>query len=404
MIQAEPTWPPPETETVGATTLRVVPHPASRRILILDPGLMDGRGHHLRFNRDLIAEAGKRGYRVGVIGNKAMSEPLKGLRFMPHFRCWTYDKLCDDALSGWLENHMILSQLWAADLAALPVEEGDILLVPTATAPQIQALAIWAKDRGNQIIICNGFSVGFDRLGNVVGMDAVCWRYAFRALNATAANARVVSWFDTDNVRKVAAPMPVIAAPAAQSGIVRDRSGDNPITIGFVGHQRPAKGFGLVPGLVQKLIETFGDRVKIIAHDSSGDNWDDVVSKLLSLGATVIQDAMSGAEYDATLDRLSVLVLPYDPAAYATLMSGAAAEAIACGLPVVVPAGTILADDVKRYGAGGAAFSQWSVDSLHRAVEAAVHSLPFQSGLSLKAAAKWGDANGPAKLFDAMGL
>ncbi len=404
MLQAEATWPPPAIESDGATTLRVVPHPASRRILILDPGLLDGRGHHLSFDRALVAEAGKRGYRVGVIGNKAMSAPLKGLRFVPHFRAWTYDKLCDDAISGWLENHMILSQLWAADLAQLPIESGDILLVPTATAPQVQALAIWDAGRDNQIVICNGFSVGFDRDGNLSGMEAVCWRYAFRALNATAANARVVSWFDADNVRKVAAPMPVIAAPAAQSGIVRDRSGDNPITIGFVGHQRPAKGFGLVPGLVEKLIETFGDRVKFVAHDSSGDNWDDVVSRLLGLGATVIQDAMSGAEYDAMLGRLSLLVLPYDPAAYATSMSGAAAEAIACGLPVVVPAGTILADDVQRYGAGGAAFSQWSVDSLHRAVEAAVHSLPFQSGLSLKAAEKWGEANGPAKLFDAMGL
>lgn len=424
MLQQEaPTWPAPAYESDGVTTLRVVDHTAemddhaarneamrrqalasARRVLIVDPGLIDARGHHLSFDRLLVDEAKRRGYRVGVIGNKAMTGRLKAMRYVPHFRPSPYDQLCDDSICGWLETHNIITQLLIEDLERLPVEPGDTLVFPTAMPPQIQAVAAWAATRDNPIVICNGFPVGFDREGNLAGMQAVCWRYAFRALNATAPHARIVSWFDADNVRKVAAPMPVISAPAAQIGIVRDRSEDNPIVVGFLGHQRVGKGFRMVPDLCAKLVETFGDRIKLFVHDSSGSNWDDEIGRLMALGAEVVQDQTTGDEYEAMLDRLSLLVLPYDPEFYATAMSGAAAEAIACGLPVVVPSGTVLADDVRKYGAGGAQFEGWNVDAMFRATEAAIHALPYQAGRSMDAAMKWGEMNGPGPLFDAMGL
>ena len=398
----------PDSHEAANAAMRQQALARAGRILIMDPGLRLGGGHHLPFDQALVAEARRRGWRVGVVGHREMSPELVAQRFQPWFRAWTYDQLCDDPIAGWLESHMVATQSLLADLDRLPIEPDDLLFWPSATAAQVQAMAVWAAGRLNRVILGIGYGVGLDRQNAIISSQAVAWRYAFRALAAMAPATAVVSWFEgsIDQHRYIAAPLPVQRVPAAQGGRPVDRRDDGGlVTVGFVGHQRVGKGFLLVPAICQALQAQLGERVRFVVHDSSeSDEFAAEWESLEALGVEMVRGALSPEEYTALLARLSVLVAPYNPAAYGSHMSGVVSEAVATALPLVIPAGGDLADVARRYGAGVATFEGWTVEAIVRASAALCLSLPYQAELSLAAAERWNAQNGVGQLFDALEL
>lgn len=409
--EAPPAWPAPAVETVGTTTLRTVDHSAEMqvvpaRVLVMDPGLRNAMGHHLQLVAALATEAKARGYRVGVIGHREMSDDVQGRRYQPWFRAWTYDRLSDDPLVGWMESHNVMTGAIIADLERLPIEPDDVILWPTANAAHLQALAAWSATHTNRVIAAMGFDVGVDKSHAITAPEAAAWRYAFRALKVAAPNVEVISWHATtiDVHRFIAGGVPVERVPVPVEGTPRNRAGDNPVVIGFAGHQRPAKGLLMLPDIIDRLKIEHGDRVRFVVHDS-GDYEGDIWTKIAATGAEVIRQGMSSTEYDALLSRLSVLVLPYNHTAYATMPSGLAYEALATALPMVLPNGSD-PDALARgvYQAGVSAFREWTPGAIADAVSTVVNGLDGAAGRSLAAASQWQARNGVAALFDAVGL
>src|SRR5260370_23306035 len=101
----------------------------------------------------------------------------------------------------------------------------------------------------------------------------------------------------------------------------RNRSGANPITISVLGHQRPEKGFELMPEIAATLLHEHA-QIRILAHNAKPTQMSAAQEGMRQLAASdsrlMLEEAVAGPGLWADLLERSDLVLcPYDPAVYA---------------------------------------------------------------------------------------
>ena len=135
------------------------------------------------------------------------------------------------------------------------------------------------------------------------------------------------------------------------------------LRLGYVGDARAAKGFDLLPDLVERVLAADAPARFVIqcARPGSGDDHAALPPGLPALEAlarqhpaavTLIPEKLSVPEYGVLLHHLDVILLPYVSDTYREATSGIFAEALALGKPVVVPEGTWMARELKATGAG----------------------------------------------------
>ena len=124
---------------------------------------------------------------------------------------------------------------------------------------------------------------------------------------------------------------------------------------------------------VVRRVRAGGAEVDFIVKPSSlsADSLRFIDSQLGSL-AEILPANQSPAEYLENFQRCTVVLLPYEAKPYETLCSGVFVEALSCGKPVVVPAGTLMADQVAAGSAAGMVFASPTVDSVADAVQRAL--------------------------------
>src|SRR6185503_6537862 len=126
-----------------------------------------------------------------------------------------------------------------------------------------------------------------------------------------------------------------------------------PLRILYLGDARLEKGFHHLPALVRSLTDGDSDRRQfefyIQSHSTSPIEEPEITSaraelaRLADRGATLFDVPVAPVQYRELLASGHLAVLPYDPRAYAARSSGVFAEAVAAGIPTVVPAGTWMA-------------------------------------------------------------
>jgi len=180
----------------------------------------------------------------------------------------------------------------------------------------------------------------------------------------------------------------VVAAPAAWMTVDHaeaDRTPDAPVM--FAGEARREKGFDLFVEAIPRLLESGPVRLQtynLTGVDDATRERIDRLARSADKRLTLIESRVSDEEYDRLLSTASMIVLPYDPAAYPYgRISGILSEAWAAGVPVVVSDGWWASPIVREHG-GGAVFDYGDIDSLVRAI-ATVRSDP--SGMRARARA-----------------
>lgn len=136
-----------------------------------------------------------------------------------------------------------------------------------------------------------------------------------------------------------------------------------PLRILYLGDARLEKGFQHLPALVRSLTQDDPDRRRfefyIQSHSTSPAEEPQISSaraelaRLANRGVTLFDAPLAPAQYRELLASGHVVVLPYDPRAYAARSSGVFAEALAAGIPLVVPADTWMSRQLPA-GAGEA--------------------------------------------------
>jgi hypothetical protein len=187
-------------------------------------------------------------------------------------------------------------------------------------------------------------------------------------------------------------------APAAR----RHRAGTRPITLSVLGHQRPEKGYELMPEIAARLLRELS-QIRILVHNAEPRRMAAPQDALRRLAASddrlVLDETVAGAaEWPGLLARSDLVLCPYDPAIYAFSHSSVAGESLANAIPVVVPAHTALAAMLEDFGGAGAAFEAFTAESISLAVIGAVDDFDRHAEAAYAASEQWRRTQGPRML------
>ena len=396
------------------------------RFFYVDPGLQSDLGHHAKSCRVFRRELGERGIETVTLAHRDVSGALsRELGAVPHFRAFTYWFSDGDPVRGWLNAFNASSAMTFEDLTGLDVRGDDLVYFNSAQPAQVMAVIHWitglAVERRPQIVIEFGTEPGLQiqRTPSGVRYEAPDPRVdsrptLFRLVGerlrgANTRHIRLVT-FHTIPSRAyesmLGQPVGVVPFPYDANGQVRDRSGKRPIVITALGHQGFDKGFHLLPKLAAELLRMHSD-IRIELHSAvPGDKPEtDTALRNLARGdqrLTFREGVLSSEEWETLLSRSDLILCPYNPDRYFLSHSGIVAEALANGIPVVVPSGTALASITEEFGGSRTTFDRFDISSIVDATSRALSSFDHYAARALLAAEKWRQTQGVRRTLDAI--
>jgi hypothetical protein len=173
-----------------------------------------------------------------------------------------------------------------------------------------------------------------------------------------------------------------------------------------LGHQRPDKGYDLVPEIVTRLLQ-LRPEVKFLAHNGAPLEMASVQEKLRALASahpqlTINESTAGPALWQELLDASDLILCPYPKWRYESAYSAVAGEAIANAIPLVVPANTTLSTMLAQFGSGGTIFSKYDVATIVDAVTVAIDRFDDLADHAATAATRWQATMGATKTVDAL--
>jgi len=356
------------------------------KIALLDPGLHAVAGHHYDLDRRLGDALVRLGHEVVIHGHRRLDAGLMarsaaaGLPMHATFQYGPYASPPPSPPGRSAYREMALET--ARNLA--DVAEADLWLWPTLSPYQLAA-AMAASFAGRQIGGAWWLPGCFHPEGHA------CWVESVRALADAGSRIRLGAYDELlcEAYRSLAPDGPMARLPCPHDGAPNARPPGVLGRIGFFGHQRPARGVEILPDLIRALL---AQGYEVVVHDSGGSiRGKDGHPRLTLLGYL--------DDFAAELARCDLVVWPSRREAYTHCMSGVVSEAIASGVPVVVPAGCIPARIVARQGAGIEYHTHTSSAILAALAEAA-RDFAGLSARARAAADAWHAQNGSERLAE----
>ncbi len=359
-------------------------------INLFDPGLSFVGGHHLQWDRLLAEELAAQGHTVTVYCHKGIVPEARAafrdpVALVPLFRNYAYvHPLQLDPVAGELLGFIDIAIALTEDLTA--AAPADLWLWPSLMQAQLYACALARTD--TPVSGCIHAEPGF-----MSSLGSACWRYAFLKANQAglSLNLGVPSpilqqeygaLFGSPSLVKLL-PLPIEGRPG---GFPKTSLR----TIGFFGHQRQEKGVELVPPLISKLLN---DGYRVVLHDSAQAFGAEQIPGLTRIG--YVDDLA------AEIAKCDLLILPYPASAYRSKESAIVWDALASGVPILVPNGTASSLRVLTEGAGKV-FHFHTVDSICNALEEARRDFPRIAAGAFGASQRWPETHGVARLADAL--
>lgn len=391
-----------------------------RRLVIADPGLRSAVGHHLGYSIALARAARQRGIEPVVLASKSFDSAI-----VDDIRCCPIFNAVYQSAGGGGRLRALLFGLAArlptpfagcvgpplrvlrralrkqnvdsfgSELAAIDLDDRDLVVLHSVSAANLAGL-LTASMRGHLAIVLRRTVIEMDR--DDAGPEPVTT--LLRTLVAQRGNS-VQLYADTEPLAKIwrtALRLPVGVAPLPTvAPSPRKVTPATPANLVFAGGARPEKGYRLLPALVRCL----AGRAKFTIHSGMIGPSDDPVMqrthaqlrRLEGANLRILEHQLSPDEYLALLSVADLVLLPYDPAAYGPRSSGILSEALAMGVPAIVPKGCWMADQVPPQ----LTFSKPS--SFVPTVGAALESLPELSRGLLDAAPDWRKRHCPEALL-----
>jgi glycosyltransferase involved in cell wall biosynthesis len=199
-------------------------------------------------------------------------------------------------------------------------------------------------------------------------------------------------------------PIATLPMPYERQATPRDRSGTRPITVSVIGHQRPEKGFDLMPEVAEALLRNRPD-TRILIHNAKPDQMREAQDKLRQLAARDsrirLEEAVAGpALWASLLERSDLMLCPYDPNVYTFSHSSVACESLANAVPLVVPARTALSAQLEDFGGPGTSFESFTAQSIVSSLERVLDDFDRYADLACAAATKWAKTMGPGNAVE----
>jgi glycosyltransferase involved in cell wall biosynthesis len=398
------------------------------RVVYVDTGMVNEIGHHATSCRLITRALRDHGHAVTVAGWTGL-DPLLRSEFnaQPVFRHNTYSRIGGDPICGWLSDYFVAAQLTAEDLRSLgPFAADDLLYVNSVQPAQLQAVCTFLgglpEAARPQTVVELGtdpgveFAAGLDGGVTFTARDArvdpraTLYRFTGRLrqtlnlpqLNLVTFNSTSSSVYALLLGTQVGTlPLPHVAAVPP-----RQRGGDGPRTISILGHQRGEKGYHLVPEIARLLLAASGD-VRLLVHNAQPDGMVEIQKAMRALAAADLRveldERPAGPEiWRALLERSDVIVCPYVTDHFRAAYSALASEAVACAIPLVVPAYTTLDQLVQAFDAGGVSFDRLEPVAVVEAVQRLLADFDKHAASALVAARRWAETMGADQMVETM--
>ena len=225
-----------------------------------------------------------------------------------------------------------------------PAQRSLVVAPPPSAASAVVTLANYARPddvaisqfavvwlgRDRPVAMIPGGSAFADLAGDLTNSVVEPLRRACAAVEATAASIRDAG---------------LDPALLARGTI----DGSRPLVAAFLGDARTEKGYQHLPGVLQRLVgRGLGPKVRLKAQAYYTSEYPEPeclrASALLAaqprVWATPIPRALASARYAREVLRSDIVLVPYDRERYIARSSGIFVEALAAGIPCIVPAGT----------------------------------------------------------------
>jgi glycosyltransferase involved in cell wall biosynthesis len=179
--------------------------------------------------------------------------------------------------------------------------------------------------------------------------------------------------------------VPIPHSPPLRCELERE---PQPLLVGFAGEARPSKGFHLLPGVVRRLRAATPPDALSFAFQSYGAS-DEVLAALSpSDKVRLFSEPLGEEDYEAFVASIDLMLIPYMDSSYRAQTSGVFSEAMALGVPTIVPEDSWMADQLAVSGAG-LTFRGGDEEDLARACMQAIDSYPALRARASEAAAAW---------------
>ena len=344
------------------------------RYFLADPSLISFSGHCYEYLASLAAPLQRHGNQVVLVGNVQVDGFLRDKRsVLPCFRLW-----CDDRSETPEETRKAHEQAIRDDLLGMSrefkINRNDVVVINTLRHWAIRGVVDWlealpARRRPRTVLILH-FTAFPDP--NESDGSELYYRDAFHRIETSVCRDKILLAADSEQLVSEyslinptlifhLAPIPhAVVHGNDRDTLARIKAGDR-IRIGYVGEARINKGFDLLPRLLarakdMRLVDSIELHVHAFCGEPAAPFYRRTLSGLRHPAAFLYHHPMDDKEYSDFLARLDVVVLPYTIDNYHSQTSGVFAEAMASGKIVVVPKGTWLSTQLRRYG-GGVAFN-----------------------------------------------
>jgi glycosyltransferase involved in cell wall biosynthesis len=189
----------------------------------------------------------------------------------------------------------------------------------------------------------------------------------------------------------------VLLAPMAEleAGIVpADRpvpSVQGPPRVAVVGGARPEKGFDRLPAIVQASRERTAAvfLLQLFNEQLSPEEWDALCRLAEEPGVEAARGQLDRAGYLGLFAAADLMLFPYSRIPYKQRPSGIFSEAVLSGLPVVVPSGTWLAEQVEEGAAAGVVYEGDEPEAVATGLARCIADLPALQAQARERAPAW---------------
>jgi len=344
-----------------------------RRLIIADPGLSGLAGHHLSYSAAVAGAASARGMAAVVLAARGFSGTIadaqcRAVLGTPYqtagggglFRQLAFGLAArlPAPLAGmvapplrWLRRALRpsgpdkLGFELARELAALDASGADALLLHSVSGANLHGIAMEELPPVTLLVVLRRMPAEMaadDPAPEPVPalLRRLSGQYGprLRLFADTEALATEFSALSGLAVRPV--PLPLRVPP------ILTRETAQPPHVVFVGGARAEKGFCALPALLGMA----SGLARFTIHSGPvGPEADPLVQRAQRAlrampGIELVETALEPGAYNALLVSADLLLLPYDAAVYSARSSGILAEALALGIPAVVPAGCWMAE------------------------------------------------------------
>ncbi|SFK19707.1 glycosyltransferase [Falsiroseomonas stagni] len=400
------------------------------RFIIADPGLTGPLGHHLSYSRSVAEAAARAGTPAVILAARGFSGTIPDIECHPvlgtAYQSAGGGGALRRALFGGLSHLPAPIAAAAADLmraarrrlsarapdglaaelhaalGTLAAGPGDWLLLHSVSGANLASLAAGPDLHGVTLLVV------LRRMPAEMEADDAAPEPlpALLARLAARFGARLRLFADTDllaaDFRRLSGlPVRTVPLPIVVPDLAPRAPGALPHIV-FAGGARLEKGYDHLPEAIAPLA---GRARFTIQSGPVGAGADPLVQRAhRALQARqgrdliLVEQALDALGYAALLAGADLLLLPYDGPTYGARSSGILAEALALGLPAVIPAGGWM-EAVAGDGRAVTIVQGGGVRAVAAALSRAIDHLPEMTAKSRTMARKWRDEHNPDALF-----